>query len=624
VRENLIGEEVSEQAVSRRRVLVSSRVQLHIYDNKDLVFSCELADPAVLGRQKETENPPYRETTEPGRRRIVIAPRGEQTVSREYVLVEPLNGDRVRLRNLSRTLDLPAPGGAPLHPGESRELSLPVVLSLGRTTVGLQELEVADPGLQSLARATAPPGAGGGVSLHRPNRRVPRGVDSGDFIDWLDAVVDVLQAAADSADFFDKAAQAAVDLVGLDSARALLLHREDWRVQAVAAGEAAQAGSEWKASGRVLSHLREQGRTFWQAPAAGASLRDVQAVVAAPILNRQGAVIGALYGERRRESLHTGTGPITELEASLVEVLARGVAAGLARLEQEQKALTARVQFEQFFTPQLARQLERQPDLLEGRDGEVTLLFVDIRGFSRASERLGPAGTFAWIGDTMAALSECVHDWQGVLVDYIGDALIAMWGAPEAQPDHARLACRAALDMLARLPGLDGRWRERLGEPMRLGIGVHTGVARVGNMGSSHKFKYGPLGNDVNLASRVEGATKYLKCPLLITGVTRAALGEGFSARRVARVRVVNITTPVDLYELGEPNRPGWPEACRDYEEALALFEQKEFTRAKQILGGLRARHPGDGPALVLLGRAVRCLDEGPDALHPLWELGGK
>jgi adenylate cyclase len=175
---------------------------------------------------------------------------------------------------------------------------------------------------------------------------VPHGLDSAEFIGWLHAVVDVLQAAANSADFFDKATQAAVDLVGLDSARALLLQGEDWRVQAGADGPSAPAVSEWKPSSRMLSRLRAQRRTFWVAPAsAGASLRDVLAVVAAPILDRQGTVIGALYGERRQESLPRNPGPITELEASLFEVLARGVAAGLARLDQEHQALTARVRF---------------------------------------------------------------------------------------------------------------------------------------------------------------------------------------------------------------------------------------------------------------------------------------
>jgi len=105
--------------------------------------------------------------------------------------------------------------------------------------------------------------------------------------------------------------------------------------------------------------------------------------------------------------------------------------------------LAARVQFEQFFTPSLASELAARPDLLKGRSLEVTLLFCDIRGFSRISERLGPGGTVEWISNVMEVLSDCVLAHQGVLVDYIGDELIAMWGAPKEEPQHAQLACRA-------------------------------------------------------------------------------------------------------------------------------------------------------------------------------------
>ena len=142
---------------------------------------------------------------------------------------------------------------------------------------------------------------------------------------------------------------------------------------------------------------------------------------------------------------------ISEFEAKLVELLANGVAAGLARVKEEQAAAAARVQFEQFFTPQLAAQLQRDPQLLDGRDAEVTVLFADIRGFSRVSERLGPERTMAWIHDTMSVLSECVLRHDGVLVDFIGDEMMAMWGAPLPQPDHASLACLAARDRLAEI-----------------------------------------------------------------------------------------------------------------------------------------------------------------------------
>jgi adenylate cyclase len=159
---------------------------------------------------------------------------------------------------------------------------------------------------------------------------------------------------------------------------------------------------------------------------------------------------------------------------------------------------------------------------------------------------------------------------------------------------------------------------------MALGIGVNTGEARVGNMGSQHKFKYGPLGNTVNLASRVQGATKYLKCPLLITGATRKRLDDSFHLRRLARVRVINIAEPVELFELADPSRPGWSEARTEYEKALELFEKGTYSPAARILGDLRAHCPDDGPALVLLYRAVQSLVEGPSASGPIWELPGK
>src|SRR5262249_6100728 len=154
------------------------------------------------------------------------------------------------------------------------------------------------------------------------------------------------------------------------------------------------------------------------------SLRDVKEVVASPILNSRGEVIGALYGDRLRQG---PARPITPLEALLVELLAGGVAAGLARLEQEQAALRAPVPFEQFFTRELSEQLALHPDPLRGRDEEVTVLVCDIRGFSRISERHGPTVTVEWLRDVMGTLSECVLAGRGVLIDYTGDELMAMW-----------------------------------------------------------------------------------------------------------------------------------------------------------------------------------------------------
>src|SRR5262249_26158679 len=268
-------------------------------------------------------------------------------------------------------------------------------------------------------------------------------------------------------------------------------------------------------------------RTFWEMPTpetgASESLSGVETVVAAPILDKGGCVIGALYGERRR-MMRAQQPPLGALEASLVELLARIVAGGLARIEEEQRARSVKRRFKRFFTPHLAQQLQSPPDMLDGRDRDVTVLFCDIRGFSRISEELGAQQTIAWCRDVLDRLSGCVMAEDGVVVDYVGDGLMAMWGAPGEQPDHAARACRTALAILNELPALNQKWGPLLKEEMALGMGINSGVAQVGNVGSRHKLKYGALGNTVNVASRVQGASKYFKCSVLLTGETQSRL----------------------------------------------------------------------------------------------------
>jgi adenylate cyclase len=312
--------------------------------------------------------------------------------------------------------------------------------------------------------------------------------------------------------------------------------------------------------------------------------------------------------------------PISKMEAMLVEVLAGGVAAGLARAEEERKVL----QMQQYFPPRLAAKLANHPELLEGRETDVTVLVCDLRGFSRITEKLGPAKTVRWISDILTVISQCVLDEEGVVVDYIGDEMMAMWGAPEDQPDHATRACRAALAMLEHLPRLNAEWQPKLDVELGLGIGINSGIAQVGNVGSRVKFKYGPLGNTVNVASRVQGATKYLKTPLLITDATQHRLDHRFQTRRLCQVRVVNIEQPVSLFELTGLVPESWLQLKKGYEEALEEFSGRRFREACRILGDLIPRHRNDGPALILLSRAVACLVEEPDPFDPVWELPGK
>jgi sigma-B regulation protein RsbU (phosphoserine phosphatase) len=158
-------------------------------------------------------------------------------------------------------------------------------------------------------------------------------------IRWLEATMDVLQSAASSSDFFDKTAMVLVDLIGLDTGQVLLLQDGAWRLQARRVADRHRQADEVQASRHMLSRLLAEKRTFWQVPSDAAPqgiLRGVTAVVAAPLLDQHGAVIGALYGDRQARGAGAGLPPLTQLDALLVELLASGVASGVARIEQEQ------------------------------------------------------------------------------------------------------------------------------------------------------------------------------------------------------------------------------------------------------------------------------------------------
>ncbi len=607
---------------------MSPPVLIRVFEQNSQVFAGEFDGVVELGRQIDPTEPVHTGRSQVDRCRLVIARLDEQTVSRRHLEVKELPSGLVRLKNLSSVNALTMRNGGELSPNACAEMTLPVILTIGRKVVQIEGTEEEPDGtlIQGLSEATMIPGR-----TLAPGRLPPldlataRGIESESLVRWLQTVMDVLQSAASSSDFFKRAAMGIIEVVGLDAGHVLLRDGDDWKVVASGAGAVVP---DWRPSRRVLARLRSERRTLWQEPddesEAFRSLVNLRAVVAAPILDCRGEVIGALYGEKLLGGRLLGMPRVAKVEAMLIELLASGVAAGLARLEQENATMAARVQFEQFFTPELARELAARPDLLSGQDREVTLLFADIRGFSRHSERLGTAGTMRWIGDTMGVISECVLAHRGVLVDYIGDELIAMWGAPREEPEHPRLACLAALDIEARLPALSERWFGEVGEATGLGIGINTGIAQVGNTGSVYKFKYGALGNTVNVASRVQGATRHLKSDILLTGSTHFRIGEGFSTRRLGKVALVNIAEPLELHELVSPGKPHWAELTRGYNQALAQFEARQFPEAARTLGTLLVDYPGDGPSLLLLSRTVDYMLRGADGFDPVFRLAEK
>jgi adenylate cyclase len=382
---------------------------------------------------------------------------------------------------------------------------------------------------------------------------------------------------------------------------------------------------EWKPSLRVLEQVKATKRTVWtEAPAADYSQKWLSAVVAAPIRDRHGEVIGALYGDRRGDLKGSTVARISDTDITLIELLGYGIALGIERATQERAAAEQRVLFEQFFSRKLSEQLAVNPNLLKGRDAEVTVLFCDIRSFSRRAKEMGTEQTLLWINDVLEVCSQCVLARDGVVVDYTGDEIMSMWGAPVPQQDQAQRACEAAKDILRALPQINERWSGQLKEPVKVGIGINTGTAQVGNIGSKVKFKYGPLGHPVNLASRVQGANKYLKTSALITQATRDRLPPETPVRRICSVRVVNMAEPVTLYELRLDDDDQGRKLCELYEQALGHFESKDFRKAARVIGEYLPDYADDGPSQLLLWRSVNWLVNPRRKFRKSWRLPGK
>jgi adenylate cyclase len=567
--------------------------------------------------------------------------------SAQQLEIEEIPEGRVRLKNLSARVVVALSSGGNLEPGATCDAGLPVRLKAGKTVVEIEPGHADQDMSESFVTIAQP------IALRV---RIPLGLDTHRAADktvalsaaewpsaslsglpdvpglerltrWFETLVTVQQAAASSDAFFQETARAVVDLIGLDCGLVLSREQGEWKAEACYPSENL---SSVLYSLSVLEKVRRERRTYFRSiktDEATTTLSGVSTLVASPVFGSEGSeVVGAVYGVRfvRPSGVSADIRP---LEAQLVQVLAAAVGAGLARREMELEAARRHVQFEQFFTPELARELDRDPSLLEGHEREVTILVSDIRGFSRIAEKLGPRETCHLMNDVLERLTFQIHEQGGVVVDYVGDGIMAMWNAPVAQADHGARACRAALAMQGELPGLNEKWRIRINGTLGLGIGINTGPALVGNTGCPRKFKYGPLGHAVNLASRTEGATKQLCVPTLITGSTHAQLAGAFATRRLCRARVVGIDGPVDLFELHAAEiEPDWQFRRDLYESALALYESSRWTEACRTLYPMLAGQEGryDLPTLTLIGRAIECLKSNPSQFDPVIHLTDK
>ncbi len=253
--------------------------------------------------------------------------------------------------------------------------------------------------------------------------------------------------------------------------------------------------------------------------------------------------------------------------------------------------------FGQYVPPELVDEMARNPERfnMAPRAQELTVLFSDVRGFTTISESLTPENLSAYINEYLTNMSLVIRErHRGTLDKYIGDAIMAFWGAPVADPQHARNAVLAALGMQSDAKTLNEKFKARGWPTFKIGVGVNSGVMRVGDMGSKIRKAYTVMGDAVNIASRLEGVTKQYGADIIIGDGTRKLIS-GFVLREVDRVRVKGKEEPVTIYEpLGLEGQveQAKQDELKIWNQALRLYRQQDWDRAEVQLLNLRKMAP--------------------------------
>ena len=271
--------------------------------------------------------------------------------------------------------------------------------------------------------------------------------------------------------------------------------------------------------------------------------------------------------------------------------------------------------FQKYVPVKLVRQLleEKNDPELGGTVRTLTILFSDIKGFTSISERLEPLELSHQLGEYLGVMTRRIQERHGTVDKYIGDAVMAFWGAPAELTTHAPEACAAILEAFADLEALEPE--KPFLRDFFTRVGIHTASVVVGNFGCEDRLNYTVIGDGVNLASRLEGLNKVFGTRIIVSEDTAVAVEGTFALRRLAKVAVVGRAQPCTVFELmgkaGEVSEERLA-AARHYKAALDSYFARDFSEALRHLDQSRTACPDDGPAAWLGGRCTTLLAKPP------------
>ncbi|MBT6583470.1 MAG: adenylate/guanylate cyclase domain-containing protein [Gammaproteobacteria bacterium] len=298
--------------------------------------------------------------------------------------------------------------------------------------------------------------------------------------------------------------------------------------------------------------------------------------------------------------------------------------------EMGQKTMI-REMFGQYLSPKVVENLVDDPSKIQlgGEEREMTAFFSDIRGFSSISERLTPSELVQVLNDYLTDMCDIILAAEGTVDKFEGDSIMAFWGAPTRQADHAKRACFAAIEMNDRLIELRSKALEQGVTPLVVRMGMNTGTMVVGNMGSKQRMNYTIMGDAVNLASRLEGANKAYGSGMMISESTYRFCEADVDVRELDRITVVGKSEPVTVYQLlNRKNQTSDAEAdlVDQFSKGLELYKAGDFQRAKSEFSACLEIFADDGPAQTYISRCQAFTDNPPgadwDGVYRLTEKG--
>jgi adenylate cyclase len=327
---------------------------------------------------------------------------------------------------------------------------------------------------------------------------------------------------------------------------------------------------------------------------------------------------GALAALAVANTLVYRAGWAVELVPSLLAGgLAYAASSALNFLYEGRQRQRVKREFQRYLSPRVVEKILKNPDALSmaGERKVLTIFFMDFAGFTSMSEKLDPAELVKLISEYHNEAAEEIFRTEGTIDKYIGDAIMAFWNDPIEQPDHALRACRAALAAQGRLRAMALKMKERGLPEMKARIGINTGMSTVGNMGAHGQVNYTVIGDEVNLASRLEGVNKEFGTEIIASEASYAPARAEIEARELALIKVKGKKLPVRIFELLGPRGavdPARLERARAFERALADLRERRFREARE--GFVPLAQGGDAPSELYVEVCDRYLAEPPPA----------